>query len=176
MKRIVHRETTRVSPWVQLIAKSVSDGTGEAPAVYHCLGQRDYVSVLAKTEDGFFPIVRQFRPAVEKETWELPAGLLEEGESPETCAQRELLEEVGLETRSLTFLGAFHADTGRLQNACHCFFARTSPKIDRTEIEDGIGVSYVTYPELLEMTRQGQFAHLIHLGTLFAAQAQGISL
>ena len=40
--------------------------------------------------------VSQNRPAVGQETWELPAGLIDEGETPEEAAERELSEETGL--------------------------------------------------------------------------------
>lgn len=40
--------------------------------------------------------VRQHRPAIGRETWELPAGLVDRGEDPEAAAHRELAEEVGL--------------------------------------------------------------------------------
>jgi ADP-ribose pyrophosphatase len=40
-------------------------------------------------------LVRQFRYAVSSDLLEIPAGTLEAGESPETCARRELEEETG---------------------------------------------------------------------------------
>lgn len=42
---------------------------------YHSLRQTDYVSVLAVTDDGRVPLVRQYRPALEKFTLELSGGL-----------------------------------------------------------------------------------------------------
>ncbi len=41
-------------------------------------------------------LVSQRRPAVGRATWELPAGLIDAGETPEGAARRELAEEVGL--------------------------------------------------------------------------------
>ena len=78
--RIVSRRTTRVSPWVEIIERGVELNRGGAPELYHAVAQRDYVAIVARTPDGKFPIVRQFRPALEKFTWELPAGTVEQGE------------------------------------------------------------------------------------------------
>jgi ADP-ribose pyrophosphatase len=61
---------------VTLVAREVDFG-GAAPEIYHGLEVADYVTVLAVTADGRVPLVRQFRPAVEKYTIELPGGLAE---------------------------------------------------------------------------------------------------
>jgi len=65
---------------MSIIAREVEFSPGEAPQTYHAVSQQDYLAILALTPDGRIPIVRQFRPALEAFTWELPAGLLEPGE------------------------------------------------------------------------------------------------
>src|SRR4051812_25879470 len=93
--RISGRTETRLSPWVRVVAKEVEVDPGVPPEVYHCLALADYVTIVARLPDGRIPIVRQFRAAVEQETWEFPAGLLEPGERAEEACGRELLEETG---------------------------------------------------------------------------------
>lgn len=53
------------------------------------------VAVIVE-RDGLVLGVRQRRPAIGRETWELPAGLIDPGESPAQAAARELAEETGL--------------------------------------------------------------------------------
>ena len=53
------------------------------------------VAVLVE-RDGRVLGVRQRRPAIDRETWELPAGLIDPGEEPAQAAARELAEETGL--------------------------------------------------------------------------------
>jgi hypothetical protein len=55
--------------------------------------QQDYIAIVAALPDGRLPIVRQYRPALESFTWELPAGLVESGEDAAACCRRELMEE-----------------------------------------------------------------------------------
>ena len=57
-------------------------------------------------------MMRQFRPALKKYIYELPAGTLDPHESIATCARRELLEETGLKTKKLTKLGSIYPVPG----------------------------------------------------------------
>jgi ADP-ribose pyrophosphatase len=76
---------------------------------YECVERRNIsgiVGIIAVTDDGKLILVEQFRPPVQASVIELPAGLAGdeaggEGESPETAARRELLEETGYEARTM---------------------------------------------------------------------------
>jgi ADP-ribose pyrophosphatase len=99
--KITARRTINVSPWMQIIEREVEFAPGAKPELYHAVGQQDYTAIVARTPDGQIPIVRQYRPALECFTWELPAGLVDKGEAPEVCCRRELLEETGFPARSV---------------------------------------------------------------------------
>ena len=172
--RIVQRNSTQISPWVALVEKSVLFAPGESPQIYHCLTQADYVGIFAMTSDGLIPVVRQFRPCVEDYTWEFPAGTVDEGETADNAARRELFEEAGLQVEQLKYLGCFIPDTGRLQVRSHAFFARASAVPEVTISETGIETRLVTLSELRDMMLRMEFRHQLHLGIYAAALVHGV--
>jgi len=124
--KIKARQVTTISPWMDVIAREVEFAPGAKPEVYHAVGQRDYPRDPRTHADGRIPLVRQYRPAMEGFTWELPAGLLEENEDAAAAAARELLEETGYPARATHSLGAPASPcTGRLSNRVHSFFIET---------------------------------------------------
>ena len=56
---------------------------------------RPSVVLIPIDDDGRVTLVRQYRHSVGRELWELPAGSLDAGESPEQTAARECEEEIG---------------------------------------------------------------------------------
>src|ERR1700744_6384726 len=63
------------------------------------------VAIIPIDNQGRIVLVEQWRRAIDRITLELPAGMLDPGESPPTCAQRELQEETGLKAGSLKAFG-----------------------------------------------------------------------
>jgi ADP-ribose pyrophosphatase len=119
------------------------------------------------------PIVRQFRPCVGDFTWEFPAGTLDDGETVEAAARRELREETGLEARELIYLGCFIPDTGRLQVRSHAFFARALRAKGPVTLEAGLETRLVTLTELRDMMRRMEFRHQLHWAIYAAAALSG---
>lgn len=70
--------------------------TGSRTQIREIVRVRDGVGVLALTRDGLVPLVRQFRAAISTAMLEIPAGVLDEDETPLEAARRELAEEAGL--------------------------------------------------------------------------------
>ncbi|MFN2322491.1 MAG: NUDIX domain-containing protein [Trueperaceae bacterium] len=81
------------------------------------------VAVLARDGGGRVLGVVQRRPAVGARTWELPAGLIDPGETAEAAAARELAEEANL-AGTLRLLAAAYVSPGFTDELVHLFEAR----------------------------------------------------
>lgn len=167
--KIRSRDIQRISPWVELVTRTVEFSPGQTE-VYHAVKQQDYLAIVALTPSGHFPIVHQYRPALETFTWELPAGLAEPGEDIAEGCRRELLEETGYPTRAIHPLGVAAPCSGRLSNRIHSFFVETGERDDDFVPEPGISVKLVTADELVEMIKSGGFVSQLHIGSLLLAE------
>ena len=73
---------------------------------------RPSVVLIPVKDDGRIVMIRQYRHAVARDLWELPAGSVDEGESPEAAAARECEEEIGEVPARVERLGAFYPTPG----------------------------------------------------------------
>jgi ADP-ribose pyrophosphatase len=167
--RIKSRRATKISPWIEVIEREVEFAAGEAPQLYHAVGQNDYIGIVALTPSKQIPIVRQYRPAIEGFTWELPAGLVDAGEDAAESCKRELLEETGYPALAVHPLGVAFPCTGRLSNRIHSFFVETGERIESFKPERGLDVKLVSQSELARLITAGKFPSQLHLGTLLLA-------
>ena len=171
--KIKSRRTIEVSPWMKVIEREVEFTPGGASELYHAVGQQDYIAIVALTPDGRIPIVRQYRPALEQFTWELPAGLVDKGEAAAETCRRELLEETGFPAKAVHALGSYAPCTARLSNRVHSFFVETGAHAPGQAAEAGIELRLVTPAELAGLIRCGEFVLQLHIGAILLAGLRG---
>ena len=93
------------------------------------------VAVLPITKDGKMVFIKTFRHSARGWGYEVPKGYGSETEKPEACAKRELLEETGLISNNLVYLGLYHESPSTMQYGLHCFIALDCEKINYTHEE-----------------------------------------
>jgi ADP-ribose pyrophosphatase len=172
----VRTEATPLSPWVTLVAKEVMLPGMSRPEAYHSFRQADYVTVLGVTAAGEVPLVRQYRPAIERASLELPGGLRDGAEAPLEAAIRELAEETGYRVaREPVLLGRLVPDSGRLENRFWGFFAElvAAPDTDWRP-EPGVERVVMTRRELRAAVLDGRFEHALHIGLIGLAMTRGV--
>lgn len=80
-------------------------------------------AVVPFVDDRTILMLRQYRYAAGGTLWEVPAGKLDPGETPEACAARELEEETGRRARRYERLGSIHTSPGFTDEVIHLFVA-----------------------------------------------------
>jgi ADP-ribose pyrophosphatase len=95
-------------------------------------------AVVPFLEGGNIILIRQYRHAVGQTVWEIPAGTMEQGESPKECARRELDEETGYRAASLKPLFDCYTTPGYSEELMRVFLAKGLKASGRRPDEDEI--------------------------------------
>jgi ADP-ribose diphosphatase len=115
------------------------------------------VAILALDNANRVLLIRQYRYAVGETIWELPAGMLEPGEMPQVCAERELEEETGYHAARLELLSRFYSTPGATDEVLHVYLATgLTPGGRRLEADERIEVTLTAWQEALAMVERGE--------------------
>lgn len=99
--------------------------------------------------------------------WEIPAGRVEAGETPEQGAAREVLEETGWRPGPLRFLVAYHPSSGMLDHSYHLFYASSAVREgDPTDWYEADRVEWLTVDEVRAQIRAGHVVDGLSLTAL----------
>ncbi|MEP0848465.1 MAG: NUDIX hydrolase [Phycisphaerae bacterium] len=125
------------------------------------------VVVLPLLSDGLVVLIQVQRPAVDCELLELPAGTLEPGEDPLSCARRELAEETGYKAGRIEPLCSFFTTPGMTNERMHAFVAtELTAGPQALEGDERITVACVPYDEALAAVRDGRIVDGKTIATL----------
>lgn len=114
-------------------------------------------------EPGHVILIRQYRYAVNRWLWELPAGSVDEGETLEDAARRECHEEIGQWPETVVRLGSMFPTPGYCDE--EMFFFRVSGLVTprheaRPDEDEDIEVRVFTLKEARDMVRRGEISDL----------------
>lgn len=115
------------------------------------------VALQGEGDDQRVVLVRQFRKAAERFLVEIPAGTLELGEKPLSCAQRELLEETGLSAQWWSHLQTFYTAPGFCTEKMWLYLAQGLHSHSRSQAADEqIELGFYSRSQVRELLRTQQ--------------------
>jgi ADP-ribose pyrophosphatase len=114
-------------------------------------------AILPVLADGRVLLIRQFRPAIGEMVYEIPAGRLEPGETPENCAARELIEEAGYAAGEVLALGSFWSTVGFCDERIYLFLGRgLSEAAQDLEPDEVIDLCPMSHDDALHKIASGE--------------------
>ena len=119
----------------------------------------DSVVAVALTLEKKIILISQFRPSINEDATTLPGGYIDDHETKEVAASRELYEETGYRCSKLVFVGSGRAGE-RASNLVHVFCGFDAEKDASFHPEEEIETFEVSLREFKEMALSGKISSL----------------
>lgn len=116
----------------------------------------DTVAVVAIDQERNILLVRQFRYATGKYTVEIPAGVIDPGETPEQAARRELREETGYDCDVLIPIHTYWPAIGYSTEQMTIFLAQGLRRAPLQGDEDRIQLLRLPFADVYETASSGK--------------------
>ncbi len=123
----------------------------------------DWVNIIALTKENDVVLISQFRHGTEEIILEIPGGMLDEGEHPESAARRELVEETGYESTEFVFVGKSRPNPAIQNNTIYHYLAKNCEKTQDTNFDahESVVTKLVPYKNVKNLVLNGDITHAL---------------
>jgi ADP-ribose pyrophosphatase len=148
---------------------TINPRTGQAHDMF-VLDQPNWVNIIPLTPDDQVVMVEQWRHGSRTIELETPGGLMDDGETPEVCARRELLEETGYAPGEMIHLGTVKPNPAIQSNLQHYLLATGCRQVAGLNLDhaEDIAVHLVPLADIPELIRTGKITHGIVIGAFYS--------
>ncbi len=128
----------------------------------------DWVNVVAFTPERELVMIHQYRFGTRRIEIEIPGGLIDPGETPETSAVRELEEETGFAAKRWTRLGSVAPNPAYQTNHCWHFLAEGAVPSGTQDLDPGEDITVEVMPQdrVVAAIRSGEISHALCITAL----------
>lgn len=140
----------------------INSETGKE-ANFFVIENPDWVNVIAMTKSKDVVLIEQYRQGTESIILEIPGGMIDKNEKPETAAHRELTEETGFEAGEIVYLGKSHPNPAIQSNTIYHYLALDCEKTGETNFDEHESVITKRVPlaEIPKLIAEGKITHAL---------------
>ena len=146
--------------------------SGHIVTPYYVLEYPHWINVTAITEDDEVIMIRQYRPGRNEVAWELPGGMMDEGEDSLETARRELREETGYTADHFEELARTSVNPASHTNLSISVLATGARYVTAPQPEASEEIEVVLMPldKVLDLLRRNQISQVMDVASLFYAR------
>jgi 8-oxo-dGTP pyrophosphatase MutT (NUDIX family) len=158
----------RRPPWLVLRQQRFRLPSGREIADYWISEYPPWVNVVAVTTADQVVLIRQYRPGLGGVHYEIPAGVVENGEDVEAAARRELAEETGYGGGRWSVLTRLSANPALQDNITTTYLAEDVAPLGRAQPEatEDLRVHLVPVAQVSEIIDQADMVQALHVAPL----------
>ena len=172
---ILARRVVYQSGWIDIQRVDIRLPDGNILRDIHLVDYKHPASgVIPIRDDGKILLIDHYRFQTATRGWEIPAGKIDDGESPQQAATREMIEETGHRAKSFKYLGRYHPSNGSSHQVFHIFVARGVERV--REIQDPnevMALKWFSRDEVRELIKRNEILDGLSLTGLCWAIAEG---
>lgn len=167
--RVLASEYLSHEPWYTVRRERVELPSGAVVPNWYIFEFPTWVNVIARTEEGQFLMISQYRHALGETRYELVAGCCDAGETPLEAARRELMEETGYGGGEWRELMALSPNPTNHTNRSYTFVAEGVKRLDVQHAEDteDIDIHLMSEEEVRELLAEDQIIQALHAAPLW---------
>lgn len=156
------------SPFFELFKERVETFHNKIMESYYRMELGDWVQVVARTVEGEYVMIEQYRHGNKKMHLEIVGGAVDPGEEHLLAAKRELLEETGYEGKDWVLLTESFPNPALQNNKMYTYFADNVKKVSEQALDpyEEIEVVLMSEEQLKEQVNQGNIDHSLILMSL----------